>query len=232
MNLKSFEEKYHITFPALFHQLSNDNMLSFGESCSDWSERILPSLMQYPPFLLFGVDYEPLTMDEIEECYLELKDPNDYRKINPDMHFVPFAKTGGGDLYAFYIRDPEQEASIVLLPHDEENATILAKNLQDFTFRCMLEAVTEIDEDSLFEDHAEPKRDLNNWLKTHSPYLTELQNNCLKKIYDRPLNNYLCIVSSHTSYETCGLLSHDECQTILNDIIGFKDFDMEFKYMF
>ena len=220
MNLKSFEEKYHITFPALFHQLSNDNMLSFGESCSDWSERILPSLMQYPPFLLFGVDYEPLTIDEIEERYLQLKDPNDYRKINPDMHFVPFAKTGGGDLYAFYICDPEQEASIVLLPHDEENATILAKNLQDFTFRCMLEAVTEIDEDSLFNENPTLlHQHLKQWLHSHTPYLSKAHMDILQQVFQRPLPE-----------DADGLLTEDEFEDILNQEIDFDQRDTEFKF--
>ena len=220
MNLKFFEEKYHITFPALFHQLSNDNMLSFGESCSDWSERILPSLMQYPPFLLFGVDYEPLTMDEIEERYLELKDPNDYRKINPDMHFVPFAKTGGGDLYALYICDPEQEASIVLLPHDEENATILAKNLQDFTFRCMLEAVTEIDEDSLFNENPTLlHQHLKQWLHSHTPYLSKVHMDILQQVFQHPLPE-----------DADGLLTEDEFEDILNQEIDFDQRDTEFKF--
>ena len=220
MNLKSFEEKYHITFPTLFHQLSNDNMLSFGESCSDWSERILPSLMQYPPFLLFGVDYEPLTIDEIEERYLELKDPNDYRKINPEMHFVPFAKTGGGDLYAFYICDPEQEASIVLLPHDEENATILAKNLQDFTFRCMLEAVTEIDEDSLFNENPTLlHQHLKQWLHSHTPYLSKVHMDILQQVFQHPLPE-----------DADGLLTEDEFEDILNQEIDFDQRDTEFKF--
>lgn len=50
--------------------------------------------------------------------------------------------TGGGDLYVFqFDKQCGENIPITLVPHDWEEETILAKNLQDFIFRKKLEAV-------------------------------------------------------------------------------------------
>lgn len=230
-SLQDLEQKYQFTLPLLYHRLAKDNMLSHQSPHADWVGQILPTLASQPPFLLFALDYEPLSIDDIAFYYQELKDPNDYRKIDAAMQFIPFAKTGAGDLYTFYTHHHAQEASVVLLSHDEENAVILAKNLQDFAFRSMLEAVVELDEYSLLDDLEQLHTNLNAWLNTHRPYLSEAQSDCLDKIFNREVKTYLCIVNPKYSYEFQGLLSHEECKMILQEMIHFQDLDLTFKYM-
>lgn len=57
------------------------------------------------------------------------------------------------------------------------------------------------------------------------------QSDCLDKIFNREVKTYLCIVNPKYSYEFQGLLSHEECKMILQEMIHFQDLDLTFKYM-
>jgi len=106
-----------------------------------------------------------------------------------------------------------------LLWHDANRATYKAKNLQDFIFRSMLEAVADVEEAEYgLLDKDNFGTDLQNFLRTHQPYLSVQQQNVLKNIYDN-------------AGADKPLISELELQHILQNEIGFEQMDQSFKYM-
>jgi hypothetical protein len=143
--------------------------------------------------------------------------------------------TGAGDLYAFqFDKQIEKNVPIVLLPHDFEDGTVLAKNLQDFIFRKMLEYVSFIDKDSSgFIDNDDLKTNLFNMLRTHKAYLKHSQYVKIKEIYNRELFDYKHKYNYPNAPEEIwtGLITQDELSETLQQEIGFEDLNKDFKYM-
>ncbi|OCA76408.1 cell wall assembly protein [Chryseobacterium artocarpi] len=234
MNISELEKKYNFQYPEIYKQLNDNNMLDWGESGSDWYSTTFPQLKEKPPLLLFGYDIEIWNDEELVDTSIEeMSDEEDYRNIHSKYKFVPFAANGAGDLYAFqFDLEKDGEVPVTLILHDEEEAEVLAGNLQDFIFRQLLEAVTEVDEDSMFfeEDEEDMKENLLNQLKTHEPYLTPKQVEILKNIYQRDIFEYTYEVSAGNSFETEGLITFDEVKEILSKEIAFDHLDTTFNY--
>ena len=230
--LDKIEQEYDIKYPEIYRQLYNNNMLGWGKTDVNGHNTTYPTLKKNPPLLLFGNDFEILDFDNIKNQIEAFKDPDDYRKISPDFKFIPFAQTAGGDLYAFqFDKQNGEEIPIVLLYHDEENAEVLAKNLQDFIFRQLLEIVTVIDEYSNFAEDRKMKENLSNLYRTHKGYLSENQQSIVKEIYDRELFEYKYKVPAGIEYAANGLLTDIELNSILQKEIGFEDLNATFNYM-
>ena len=234
MNISELEQKYNFKYPEIYRQLSENNMLDWGESGSNWYRTTFLKLKKSPPLLLFGYDIEIWNDPQFVEASVdEMSDEEDYRNIHSGYQFVPFAKNGAGDLYAFqFDLQNDGEVPVTFIPHDDEEAEVVAKNLQDFIFRQLLEAITEIDEDSMFyeEEEEEMKQNLFNQLKTHEPYLTSRQIEILKDIYQRDIFEYTYKVPNGHTFEAEGLVTFDEVEKILNDEIGFEQLNKKFNY--
>lgn len=179
--LEELEKDYGFTYPTLYKQLYKDGMLDWGEFGDGWLDRVYPSIKTAPPLLLYANDLEimPLTtVDEEMDGGLLFADP---------IHrFVPFALSGAGDWFAFYFNLQEGDnIPIVQVFHDANEACILAKNLQDFIFLQMLEAVTDLvpEYPSLIE-HGNMKENCQNFLRTHAPYLTPKQAKIIAAVYE------------------------------------------------
>ncbi|MEX6626535.1 SMI1/KNR4 family protein [Tenacibaculum salmonis] len=200
--LKEIENKYNFKYPEIYRKLSEDNMLNWGEVCSSWFENEYPKLKNNPPLLLYYWDFDIISsskeiIDNIdfysdEECYLEIKKEYYYK-------FIPFGKTGGGDLYCFFLDEDNKIKHIVLLLHDDDDAEILANIFQEFIFRFLLMSVIELDKDTLIME-GNLNENCNNLFKTHKKYLTDKQNSIIQNIYkrtsipkldDKELNNIL-----------------------------------------
>lgn len=217
ITLEAIEERFNFKYPLLYRQLFNDKMLDWGQFSPTWFTTVYPVLRESPPLLLFANDFEIIDTENIYEESKAFKDTDDYRNTNPELNFIPFAKSGAGDLYCFYLNGKKgDDIPIVFVWHDSNSVEVKAKNLQDFIFRCMLEAVIDLDEDSLVMDN-DFKVNIGNLFKTHSKYLTDKQAAIIKNIYARS--------SIGTS-----LLIDDEAGKIINEEIYFEHLDMEFKY--
>lgn len=234
MNIAELEQKYNFKYPEIYRQLAEDNMLNWGESGPQWFETTFPELKKNPPLLLFGYDIEIWNDQQFVEASIdEMSDAEDYRNIHSEYRFVPFAKNGAGDIYAFqFDLQHNGEVPVTFIPHDDEEAEVVAKNFQDFIFRQLLEAITEIDEDSMFyEDEEEDlKQNLFNQLRTHESYLTARQIEILNDIYQRDIFEYSYKVPNGRSFESEGLVTFDEVEKILNSEIGFDQLNKKFNY--
>jgi len=223
--LDKLEQKFDFQYPNIYRELYKDNMLNWGETRVDWYSAVYPTLLDNPPLLLHSRDFELLSFAEIED---RLSDIPDYWD---DMHkFIPFGMSAGGDWYAFYYNAQEgNNIPIVFVPHDEMNATFLAKNMSDFIFRIMLEYASEIDDDML-EDEEEFRKNILNMLKSHSPYLSPAHYGVLDEVYHRPLKEYEYGLNLAKSYKEQGLLGELELEQLIKENIDFDRLDTEFLY--
>jgi hypothetical protein len=185
--LEEIETQYDFEYPALYKTLFNDGMLWTGKYGAKWIEREYPKIKNKPTLALYKYDFELIPIDEIEKTIREFYSSN-YKAIKKEPRFIPFAKSGAGDLFAFYLNGKVgEDIPIVFIWHDSDKADILAKNLQDFIFFRLLEIIAELDENSfiLYENFTQNCKNL---LATHLKYLTQKQRSIVEKIYDRQIN--------------------------------------------
>ena len=223
--LEQLETKHNYTFPTLFRRLWEDDMLNWMrgftlplEEGLTWAEDVYPTLKENPPLLLNsgGSDFELLTADEMLNFeFPELWDREKH-------HFIPFAKTAEGNIYAFYNNiEVEGENPVVLIWDDMDETEIIAKNFEDFIFRKMLEASDDIDKEDLEADYGEAgteayRTDLLEDLKSITPYIKEEYVAVLSDIYNAEI---LDMLFSH------GFKSEKSLAAIIKEMLDFEYLD-------
>jgi hypothetical protein len=217
--LQQIEQQYNFQYPALYHRLYADNMLNWGTFGPDWITHQYPALQKHPPLLLFANDFEIMQLNDIADQLLEFADPDYWLDIKPGLRFIPFAQNGAGDWYCFYLNEQQHDdIPIVLLWHDANQAVYKARNLQDFIFRYMLEAVADLEEARyglLGEENF--TEDLSNFSRTHTPYLSTTQSNIINERYT-------------TTAISKPLISEAQLQQVLETVIAFNNLNSTFKY--
>lgn len=229
--LEATEDRFGFSYPPLYKQLHAEGLLDTGQFGPQWLTSEFPRLRLRPPLLLFGQDFELMQITDIAEETAEFFNPDSYREVRPDLRFVPFAMSGGGDLYCFHLNAAtEAGVPIVYVWHDADEATFQAGNLQDFMFRSLLKAVAEVDQDSLIMvgDFTENCRAM---LCTHGPFLTPRQREVVAGIYQRDLSAQARALPRGRNATCRGLLSDEELVQILSAEIGFEHFGQSFGYM-
>ncbi|MBW1657745.1 SMI1/KNR4 family protein [Flavobacterium quisquiliarum] len=230
MTIKDIETKYGFEYPLLYKQLDADGMLDVGEYGPNWFTEVYPTLKDNPPLLLHSYDFESLNLKSVAEEIEELRDPEDYRNINPEFKFIPFAKSGGGDHYCFFLNEEENgDVPIVFVWHDSNEVNYLAKNLQDFIFKVLLIDMSQQDLYNELSDE-EFRSDLESVFKSHKKYLTERQNEILESILKREIIDYEINVSPKIVETARGLLTDHELESIVNEVIPFDKMNKSFKY--
>ena len=142
ITIKQLEEYYNHDYSDFFKKLWNDKMLDWFRGWDEpytyeknWRTEVYPILKDNPPILLHSAnDFEMLRYEEMLDY--DFFDWWDIKKHK----FVPFGASGAGDMYAFYGNmEIEGAHPVVMVWHDTNETEILAKNLEDFIFRKMLE---------------------------------------------------------------------------------------------
>lgn len=218
-NLKQIEQQFNFQYPALYQQLYTDGMLDWGTAGPTWITEQYPLLRKNPPLLLFANDFELRSFKDIDLQLQEFANPNSWMNIKPGLQFVPFAQNGAGDMYCFLLTARRgDDIPVVFLWHDANRAEYKAKNLQDFIFRAMLEAVADCEEAEyglLGEENF--RADLDNFLRTHGKYLNQKQQEVVNQSYQLAGNNK-------------PLIDEKQLKEILEKEIGWKYLDTQFKY--
>lgn len=229
MTTSAIEQQHGFEYPALYKQLAQDGMLDVGQYGPDWATTVLPKLRDNPTLLLFSSDFELLNLEQAGEVTAELAAPDDYRRIKPAYRFIAFAQNGAGDYFCLLpMAQQVNDIPVVFLWHDANEATFLAKNLQDFIFRRILTDMAAQDTYNEVSDE-EFRRNLAATLKTHRRYLTDQQNAILTTMLRRPLANYEYTECSYTETRR-GLLTAEELGAVLTEVIGFAKLDVSFEY--
>jgi hypothetical protein len=217
--LQQIEQQFDFKYPTLYHKLFADGMLETG-SGQEWYDSHKDN-----PLLLFNAyDFELRSFENIIAEIEEIRDPENWRGFDPQYKFVPFAMTYGGCNYAFqFDRQNGDDVPVTLVPHDMDEATVLAKNLQDFIFRMLLEGGYCLEEGyGFWLKGRDFKTNLFNHLRTHKPYLTPNMVVILEEVYSREVKN-------HPNSEP-GLISKSELEEIIQREIGFDGLDEEFTF--
>ena len=228
--LKQLETKHNYTFPTLFKKLWEDEMLNWMrgftlplEEGKTWADNVYPTLKENPPLLLNsgGSDFELLTAEEMQNFkFPELWD-------NDTHHFIPFAKTDEGNIYALYKNiEIEGENPVVLIWDEMDETEIIAKNFEDFIFRKMLEATDDIDKEDLEADYGKDgieayRTDLLADLKSITPYIKSEYVSVLNDIYNAEAQDMLF------SY---GFKSEQKLSVMIKEMLDFEYLDNVFKH--
>lgn len=226
ITLNDIERTYDFSYPALYKQLEADGMLNVGEYGPEWYKTVYPVLCEQPTLLLHTYDFELLSVSGVQEAIGELRDPDDYREIDPKHVFIPFAQSGAGDHYCFYLTGQEgDDIPIVKLWHDSIEADYLANNLRDFIFSTLLTDMSEQDTYNEVSDE-EFRRNLTQVLKTHTRYLPAEQGAVLQQLLTREIADYETILPNGRKETSRGLLSGQE----VKDIFPFDKAGISFTY--
>lgn len=224
--LQTIEQKFGFQYPTMYRQLFENGMLNWGKMGSNWYLEVFPKIKENPPLGLFFDDFEIVDFERIIEEIESFYDSEQIWDINPDFLFVPFAQNGAGDWYCFFYdqnNPPKQpDIPIVLLWHDSDKAQILAKNLQDFIFRSLIESVVDIFDEGLIYS-GDFYENIANFFKTHSLYLSENQNIIIKNIFERKITTF-----DNNGDDYKGLISKNEAKEIIKKEIDFQQFDETF----
>lgn len=230
MTLTEIEKKYDFKYPTLYKQLEQDGMLEVGKYGPNWFSTVFPKLKENPPLLLHSYAFELLNTNSISEEINDFLDPDDYRQINPELKFIPFAKSGAGDHYCFLLNEQNgDDIPIVFVWHDCNELNYLAKNLQDYVFRALLTDMSEQDTYNNVSDK-EFKDNIESVLKTHTKYLTEQQTDILRNIFSKEIINYEIEFPNGRKEKHRGLLTDKQLNEILFEIIPFEKLDKSFEY--
>ena len=229
--LEKIEQVFEFKYPTLYLQLYDDKMLDPVKEAGNPLEADISKVKNRPTLLLFAQDFTLMDWKEIEEEAKNLRDPDDYRGPDPKHHFIPFAWTKSGHCYAFYLNDQHgDEVPIVIVHNNMDEARYLAKNLQDFIFRFLLEIVSDVDEGMPVMQGDFKENTANSW-RTHKKYLTEQQQIIVEDYYNMKLHSYTDKMSSGTEMTRTGLISGKDLNAILEDEIGFDKLNKTFRYM-
>ena len=158
-----------------------------------------------------------------------LTNPDDYRQIKKEFRFIPFAKSGAGDHFCFFLNGEEDgNVPIVFVWHDNNEVNYLAKNMEDFVFRTLL---TDMSQQDIYNEESEEefKSNIEEVFKSHEKYLTEERKEVLQKLLKRDIVDYQIFVEKSKEVAR-GFLTDLELQKLLVENIWFDKMDVTFKY--
>lgn len=146
------------------------------QNCDKWISDELPKMnnnskLLWVPFDYSGIDFEIMPWENIKE---NIEEPPCY--MDTSFCFVTFAITGAGNWYAFcYKLQKGDDVPIVLVYHDSDCVTVLAKNFEDFIFHFLLDATVEItnqyDTEEIEINEQTLRTALQTMFQTHKKYL-------------------------------------------------------------
>lgn len=229
MILQDVEKRYEFEYPPLYKQLYEDGMLDIGEYGPNWYSDVYPKLKENPPLLLHSYDFQLLSLKGVSREIERLTNPDDYRQIKKEFRFIPFAKSGAGDHFCFFLNGEEDgNVPIVFVWHDNNEVNYLAKNMEDFVFRTLL---TDMSQQDIYNEESEEefKSNIEEVFKSHEKYLTEERKEVLQKLLKRDIVDYQIFVEKSKEVAR-GFLTDLELQKLLVENIWFDKMDVTFKY--
>lgn len=207
-------------FPPLFHQITAEGRADWGATGSLWFREVFPTLLAQPPLLLHANEFEPIALHELREAWEDLTAEDHYNPLREDLQLLPFARSGAGDTYCFWSNAPGfTEPPVLMVWHDDDRADVLAANLQDFLFRKMVEAVTELEAAYTTLVEGDLAANLQAWLGSHRRWLRDDQATALEALFAR------------TDDIAAGRISDEEAQALVTQVIGFPRLDESFAYV-
>lgn len=223
--LETLEKKYDFQYPELFKQLCRDGMLDTGKFGTGWVDRNYERIKNHPIFLVWSDEVEAIEEFEFEEYIKDIKDPEIWWTIKPELKLIPFAQNGGGDWYCFYYNEQQgDDIPVIMIYHDDNTFVVMAKNLQDFIFRAILETASSFYLPTFSQNKLDKLLwDTRSMLNSHKKYMTERQVTILEEIYLREPKELEGGV-------IWGLISRKDVNDIIEKEIAFPLLNKETQY--
>lgn len=195
--LSNLEKELKIQYPKPYKELEVKDMLQVSPT----GNKVVPSLL-YP-----DDEFWLMTKGEILEDVEAFYDEEHYLQVDKKHKFIPFARSGAGDLYCFLFSeiDKDGDIPIVYFWHDDIKADYLAKNLEDFIFMSLLRYITE---DGCINVLESDTLDMNTLLESHKEFINLTYYEILKEKYElynchqpMPLDEYEETVQTNIMFE-------------------------------
>ncbi len=170
-------------------------------------------------------DMEWISIEEILHCK---EHPEKYLINSPSV--IPFAQTGGGDIWGWYIED-RNNPFVVLCYHDESTALVYAQNFESALFRHIIEFVSEANfyssqGESYQMGIAEAKTNIANWRNKFGNYFKPEWNLEIEQILSLELKK--CVDDRcKKSYEYEAFITYQEADAIIKKYLYFDKIDSE-----
>ncbi|MBZ9691900.1 SMI1/KNR4 family protein [Clostridium sp. M14] len=164
MNLEEIENIEGIKFPRLFRDIYSTGAMKWMTSY-EWLNEHREELLNTPAAFMYGVesDCEPLLFEDIQdrkEFIDEMNEISGY-KIKEEYTFIPFAITGGGDIYCFIYKNKKELTHIILYKHDTDDIVSYGVNFEEFLMWQMFAAITDW------------KQEIDDCILAHAKYLKD-----------------------------------------------------------
>lgn len=155
MTLDELENEMCIKYPATFWKIYNSGAMEWLNHNGDWLNINREKIENNPKsfFYYVGGDCEPILFPDITyviKDFLEsLKYDDDFKLgkkiINPNYKFIPFAMTGGGDLYCFWYKNGTENPEVTLYAHDTGEMYLWTRDFDELLFIQLAESLIEYD---------------------------------------------------------------------------------------
>lgn len=153
MTLAEVEKRFGVSFPKKFHEIYDTGAMEWLEFSLAEFQNVSEKYINDPKaFMMIKCDCEPLFFEKIPEWsgdlneWLSWREEDQKEKLREGVRLVPFAQTGGGDLFLF-VYESGAEPKVVLYYHDHYDDPLLCgRDFDEFLYYEMLEAL-QWDED-------------------------------------------------------------------------------------
>lgn len=180
MKLSELENELNVKFPKKWHDIYETGAMEWLElerasmSKDEFKATMKKYINDQSQFFMINCDIEPLMFADISSRIEDLNEwiswkcENEGVKLKENVKLLPFAKTGGGDLFCFLYENDIENAKIVWYYHDDyDTPDIYANSFDEFLYVALLNAaVYSADE----EDDEYIDRE---YFKNHLEYLTD-----------------------------------------------------------
>lgn len=158
MTSDRIESILDIRFPGKWKDIHSTGVMEWMEqSIREFRENKEKYINDPKAFLMLDCDCEPLFIEEIPKRLEELKEWISWREedenivLKENVRLIPFAQTGGGDLFCFLYEENAEEPHIVLYYHDDYTGPVLeADTFDEFIYVMLLDSASwsgDIDND-------------------------------------------------------------------------------------
>lgn len=179
MKLSELENRLNLKFPQKWHKIYNTGAMEWLELDKDSYTKdefrvVMKKYINNPTqFFMMECDCEPLAFEKIADKQNDLNEWISWKcedekvRLKEGVNLMPFAQTGGGDLFCFLFENDIENAKIALYYHDYyETPDIYAESFDEFLYRALLEAASYADkENDEFID--------SEYFNNHLEYLTD-----------------------------------------------------------
>ncbi|MBQ8167262.1 MAG: SMI1/KNR4 family protein [Lachnospiraceae bacterium] len=150
MTLEQIESILQIKFPKKWWEIHSKGIMEWMElSINEFREKREEYIFNPNSFLMLECDCEALFFDDIPERLDILKEWISWREEDENLVFddnkklIPFAQTGGGDLYCFLYENSADEPKIVLYFHDVyDDPQLEAHSFDEFLYVILLSSAS------------------------------------------------------------------------------------------